>query len=243
MKIEQLIGLVFTREKLGEGGPLDDVQEDEEDEEDTDETDDDGNRYTKLDWGGGPVQVDLDPGDDLKFVTSQNPSAQFQQFMQMSIQVCLKALDIPYSFYAENFSNYSGSRQAMLQYNLASSIKRQDGQELLDELTLWRALLWIQDGQLEGVAPDDLAWQWVPTGLPWIDPLKEIQAQLAALGAKLTSRQRILRESGGGDFDDVVAELDYENKKLEAHNMSAEVVPGMIQDDEEQPQPMHGEQT
>lgn len=241
MKIDQLIGLVFKREALGEGSILDKIDGENEESEDAEEGVEEP-RYGALNLGNGPIQLDLDPGDDFKIESAQTPSTQFQQYFQTTVQVCLKSLDIPYSFYSENFSNYSGSRQALLQYNQAATVKRQDLQELLDELTLWRCLLWMQDGQLQGVAPDDLVWEWVPSGLPWIDPLKEVQAQLAALGAKITSRQRILREAGMGDFDSIVSELAYENRLLTDNGMSAEVIPGQIAVDDESPQPTHGQQ-
>lgn len=224
MKISQIFGAVFTKQTVDENDPLDQVEEDEEGAEDTGEP-----KYGKIKWGGGPVQLDLDPGDDLKFVEAHNPSTEFQAFAQTIIQIALKALDIPYSFFAENYSNYSGARQALLQYEQAAKIKRQDLQELLDEITFWRVMLWIQDGELAGVAPDDIAWQWVPSGLPWIDPLKEVQAQLAALAAGLTSRQRILRETGDADFDNVVAELQYESDKLAGAGLPTGIAPANVQ--------------
>lgn len=227
MKISQIFGAVFTRGTIDENDPLDQTQETtDEDDAETDVADP---RYGKIKWGGSPVQLDLDPGDDLKFVESHNPSTEFQAFAQTMIQISLKALDIPYSFFAENFSNYSGARQALLQYEQAAKVKRGDVQELLNEITLWRLALWTQDGPLSDVRLDDLAWQWVPSGLPWIDPLKEVQAQLAALGAGLTSRQRILRDTGDSDFDAVVAELKYESETLAAANLPTNVNPGNVQ--------------
>lgn len=225
MKISQIFGAVFTRATTDDNDPLDQVEETAEGEE----TDPAEPKYGKIRWGGSPVQLDLDEGDDLKFVESHNPSTEFQAFSQTMIQIALKALDIPYSFFAENYSNYSGARQALLQYEQAAKVKRKDLRELLDEVTLWRMILWSQDGPLAGVALDDLAWQWVPTGMPWIDPLKEVQAQLQALGAGLTSRQRILRETGDGDFDAVVRELKYEKETLAAEGLPTDVDPGNVQ--------------
>ena len=73
-----------------------------------------------------------DPGDRAEFLESKSPSTEFQAFSQVMVSVALKALDIPYSFYAENFTNYSGARQALLQYEQSAKIKRMDLQALLD---------------------------------------------------------------------------------------------------------------
>ncbi len=133
--------------------------------------------------------------------------------MQTAISMTLKSLDIPYSFYDESFTNYSGSRQALLQYELSAQIKRDDVQALLDHLTAWRISLWLQDGVLAGDL-SEIEWEWIPKGIGWIDPLKEIQANIAAIGAGLESRTQILKETTGREFEDVAAELQRENEIL-----------------------------
>ena len=207
MKVSQLFGLVFYRER----------SETNEDGEDTlgktSTSDDDGSGY-EVDFGRGPLKLDLDAGDRAEFLESRSPSTEFQSFSQTMIAVALKALDIPYSFFAENFTNYSGARQALLQYEQSAKVKRGDLQTMLDHLTAWRIGLWIQDGELPGVSFDDLSWEWIPTGVPWIDPLKEINADIAAIGAGLSSRTRRLREQGM-DFYEVADELAAEKKYLE----------------------------
>ena len=82
---------------------------------------------------------------------------------------------------------------------------------MLDHLTCWRINLWIQDGVLPGVNLSDMRWEWIPAGMPWIDPLKEINADIAAIGAGLSSRTRRLREQGI-DFYELADELAAEQK-------------------------------
>ncbi len=55
------------------------------------------------------------------------------------------------------------------------------------------------------IAPKDFAWEWVSSSLPWIDPLKEAQAQIMLLGANLESEVHLLKQQGR-DFRDVIAE-------------------------------------
>ena len=203
LKVEQLFALALYRqsdEEIGEHTA-------------TAETDDDeggsGGPGYEVDFGDGPIKLDLDIGDKAEFLQSQNPSTNAQQFIQTCIQIALKSLDIPFSFYAENYTNYSGARQALLQYQQSADIKRQDNQELLDDVTEWKIELWIADGSLAEFSAADLAslsWEWVPTGIPWIDPLKEITAQQKAIATRIDSRTRICR-ARGIVFRDLVDEI------------------------------------
>lgn len=201
-KVEQLFALVLKREALDGTG----------DTSETTVTDEDGTERTQyeVDFGKGPVKLDLDPGDDAEFLESQHPSANFQAFTQLVLMVGLKALDIPYSFYDESHTNFFGSRGAWLHYERASQDKRETLQELLDRITLWRTQLWILDGELElprGMTVGDVAWEWVPMGMPWWDPAKEINGDLLAIGAGLDHPQRITKERGRGDWYDNVDEI------------------------------------
>lgn len=212
-KISQIIGMIF---KLGKNDdPLTQVADGQEGQADTGAP-----KYGKVQWGGGSIQLELDHEDELEQLESKNPSGETQAFWTQMIQLALKALDIPYSFFAENYSNYSGARQALLQYEESAKIKRNDLRELLDHLTHWRLMLYLLDGELPGVSIDDLRWEWIPSGLPWIDPLKEVTADITAIGAGLTSRTQVLRERGGRDFYDVVDEIADENAYLDEKKLS-----------------------
>lgn len=207
-KIAQLFGAVIKVAK--DDNPL--KQAAEESEEDGDS---EGTKYGRINWAGGPMQFNIDSDDSIEFLQSNNPSTQSQQFWVQMIILALKALDIPYSFFDEAYTNYSGARQALLQYEDSCKVKREDVQSLLNQLLLWRCILWIQDGCLPGVSLSDLRWMWVPNGIPWIDPMKEVTADIAAMGAGLTSRQRVCREKYGADFFEVARELARETKYLE----------------------------
>jgi capsid protein len=164
------------------------------------------NKY-EVDFGKGPVKLELDPGDRAEFLDVNHPSSEFQQFTELVIQVALKALDIPFSFYNESFTNFFGSRAAWLHYQRSCKSKTADIEELLDELTYWRLTLAILDGELtlpRGMTLGDLWWEWVPTGMPWWDPAKEINGDLLAIGAGLDNPQRITKERGRGDWYDNV---------------------------------------
>lgn len=162
-----------------------------------------GKKDLKLDFGRGPVFLDLGVDEDAKFLDSNNPSQNFQQFNQLVIMVALKALDIPYSFYDEKHTNFFGSRGAWLHYERSCYDKREDVRETLMRLTIWVLSLAILNDELvlpPGMTLRDLDFEWVPKGMPWWDPAKEITGERKAIASGLDNPQRICKERGRGDF-------------------------------------------
>lgn len=201
MKISQLFALALYRDVVDDEKPSDRLSED-------------GDGY-EVDLGKGPLKIELRPGDKADFLESKTPSAETQQFCELVIQIALKSLDIPYSFFNESFTNYSGSRGALLQYERSTQSKRAENIDLLDWYTSWRLIMCLVDGELPGADPNALinAWEWHAAGVPWLDPLKEILAMKEEVAMGVNSRTRILRERNI-EFDDVVDELEYESNRL-----------------------------
>jgi capsid protein len=135
MKVEQLFALAIFRDALDSAGET----------TATEEEDADGKTKTsyEVDFGKGPVLLDLDPGDDAKFLTSSSPSSNFQQFTQLVLTVGLKALDIPFSFFDESHTNFFGSRGAWLHYERACTDKREALVEMQNRMLIWRLMLAI----------------------------------------------------------------------------------------------------
>lgn len=157
----------------------------------------------QIDFGNSPVFLDLDPDETAEFLESKTPAQEFQQFMLRVIDIALKALDIPYSFYDESFTNFFGSRAAWMHYDRACRDKRADLLDILYELTEWRLSLAIMDGELvlpKGVTLADLGCEWVPTGMPWWDPAKEVNGDLKAIEAGFDTFQNTTKRRGGGDW-------------------------------------------
>lgn len=216
-KVSQLFALAFYRdaeESVVEPQSESDVAQDEEYEPQE-------ARY-KVDFGKGPVQLDLDPGDRAEFLESKTPSTEFQNFTQLVIQVALKALDIPYSFYDESHTNFFGSRAAWLHYERSCRDKRDDQIELRRSYTIWKLQTWIRDGRLvlpRGMRISDLYWEWQPRGMPWWDPSKEVRGHVEAIAAGLDTPQRVCKQ-GDTDFYDNINEI----AKAQAYAASKGVV-------------------
>ncbi|MCE9605075.1 MAG: phage portal protein [Planctomycetia bacterium] len=233
MKVAQLFALaIFSNvsEDIGVTLPGASDADDEEEAEEGEEADDAEGKY-KVDLGGGPIKLELQDRDRAEFLESKSPSVEFQQFVNTSIAVALKSLDIPYTFYDESFTNYSGGRQALLQYEDSAESKRSDNRELLDALTRWRLALAIADGELTlpaGVEFDALEWEWVSTGIPWIDPLKEINASIAARNGGFDSTPSICKVSGKDAYALAKEEADYQAYRKDLKLPHSLVEPGAV---------------
>lgn len=200
LKVAQMFGLKITRQFDGLGGyGQQRVAEAEDDETESDD------KY-EVNLAKGPFQLDMDPGDDASFLTAATPAEESVEFLKLIIYIALKALDLPISFFDESQTNFFGSRGALLHYLRSCESKIEDLQEFLNWLTEWLVLLWVIDGELE-LPPDmtveDLVWDWVPIGVPWWDPSKEVIGASNAILAALDNPQRICR-AGGTDFYDNV---------------------------------------
>jgi capsid protein len=205
-KITQLFALAITREVA----------------DFDDETDDGGGGYS-VDFGKGPVKLELDPGDKADFLESKHPSTEFQSFMQVTLQAALKALDIPWSFYDEAYTNFFGSKAALMQYQQSCQSKRDDLRELLDRITVWRMSQWVANGTLQlpgGMTVNDLSWDWVPAGVPWWDSSKEVAGDLEAINGGLRTRTEIRRERFGDDWKDVIRKLAEEQAFMDEVGVS-----------------------
>lgn len=186
------------------------------------ETEGDQSEFT-VDFGKGPFVLDLDSDDDVEFLESKQPSEEFQSYMEVMIILCLKALDIPYSFYNESFTNYSGARQALILYEQSAKEKREDVKDLLNTLTYWRLQMWIVDGVIKlpaGMSISDVKWEWQPSGIPWIDPLKEAKGDRESIDGFLNSRQRIAKRMGQ-DWHEILDELQAEDEEIKQRGLES----------------------
>jgi capsid protein len=174
------------------------------------------------DFGKAPLILDLDPGDKAEFLESKTPSTEFQAFIQLSLQIALKSLDIPWSFLDESHTNYSGSRIATLQYIKSCESKRRDVELLLDQITYWIISNWVAQGVVElpgGMTMKDVKWKWIPAGTPWFNPAEEGQADIDLINAGLKTRTEVRLEKFGDNWKDVADRLKDEEEYINELNL------------------------
>lgn len=199
MKIEQLFGIKYTSASGEAMAPTSGVIDDDEDGEEKPP-------YT-IDFGKGIFQLHLDEGDDAEFMQGNSPSQSFQEFWKTLIIVALKALDIPFSFFDESFTNFFGSRGSLMQYVKSCNDKRADQVDFLRWWTNWRVALAVADGELKlpaGMKIADIAYKWVAAGVPWWDPAKEVRGDAMAVAAGFDNYEDVCMRAGtGSPYDNI----------------------------------------
>lgn len=193
LKVEQLFAMAVFRKAESAAAPF---------SEDASQGDSQRKRY-EIDFGRGPIFIDLDPGDDAKFLKSDSPGANSREFLMAVIMIALKTLNIPFSFFDESFTNFFGSRSAWLHYERSCEANHQNIQELLNWWFMWRLQLGVQDGEIRiprGLTLRRPWWEWVPAGMPWWDPVKEINGDNQAVMAGYTDPENVCKKRNQGNW-------------------------------------------
>jgi len=227
VKLDQIFGVAFTRE-----AGADDLGDDLA----LNGADDDGQLPADAEHGRAGYEIgqgvrgfDLDSGEGVELLQSKNPSSQTQDFLQLSILLAIKCLDLPYDLLDSSKSTYSGNRSGWLHYERAAVTKREDQLELHRRYTLFRLRRWMLPTSFSGtgelvlpssMAMDDLRWKWVPRGIPWWKPQEELTTDLMAAAAGLKDFQQICDERGLGIWRDNVATIAAQMKQAQADGIS-----------------------
>lgn len=167
----------------------------------------------------GAMVLEMAKDDEAKFLNDRNPSNEWKAFMEMVISMALKSLDIPFSFYQENFTNFFGSKSALILYLKSCVAKRRNLRERwLNPWTQWQLNGLKMRNEFRSLrALDAIPFRWIALGTPWANPLQEVQASIMEIGMGMTSRKRKVMEIYGEDVYDIIDEIkdeeDYMRKQ------------------------------
>ncbi|MTH95722.1 phage portal protein [Roseibium sp. RKSG952] len=158
----------------------------------------------------GTLQVLL-PGEDVRFSSPADVGGGYEAFQYRTLLAVAASLGLPYHLVTGDVrqANYSSLRAELVEF------RRRIGQlqhgVIAHQLCrpVWRR--WLETAALSGaVQPGDLdaaqPVQWIPPRWDWVDPLKDIQAQVLAMEAGITSRRKVVEATG---YD--IEEIDREN--------------------------------
>ncbi len=213
LKVEQMFALAFFRDASAAPPILDPDGEPQEV----------GGYEVKLD--GSSMVLDMDPGDDAKFLKSDAPGGNTVQFLEAVIAIALKSLDIPFSFYDESFTNFFGSRAAWQHYERSCKDKRDRLIEFLDWWIGWRVMQEVLTNKIKlpaGLTLETPWWEWVPDGMPWWDPVKEINGDNMAIQGGFTCPQKVTKQRGGGDLYDNIDRIAEAQEYAESKGVKLE---------------------
>tara|TARA_R100001463_G_scaffold96145_2_gene150667 strand:+ start:1410 stop:2828 length:1419 start_codon:yes stop_codon:yes gene_type:complete len=225
-KVAQLFALSITREAnwgLGD-----------------DNADDDSDPNRMVSFDKGPQILDLDAGEEANFLTAGTPETATQDFWKDMISMTLKSLNIPYSFWDESYTNFNGSRTALILYLRSCEKDRERQVAFRNDWFMWRLKVGILKGEIKLPASFDIDpknWLWVPDGLQYWDTMKEASADVTLIENGLRSRTEIRRERFGDEWADVARKLAEEQALLEELN----IVPPDLRPEPQPQEPFNGE--
>ena len=163
-------------------------------------------RITELDYG---LLFHGKPGEKIEGVTRNIPGSNFSDSLRMFLRLLGLPLGLPLELILLDWTNgnYSQSR-AVLEQAYQGFIEIQQLMEdcYYTPLADWRIELWRKELKL-GSGPVQFAW--IKPTFPWIDQLKEAEAQAKKLDRCLVSHGSVCK-SLNADRDDVVNARDGE---------------------------------
>lgn len=185
-----------------------------------DEISHDPNEY---EMGPGVVNV-MNPGEDVTFADPKRPSSGFDAFMRAISEQIGAALEVPADLLLKAFdASYSASRAALLEAWKAFKMRREwftsDFCRPIYEIWMSEA---VARGRISapGFFTDPIiraAWlgsEWIGPSQGQLDPVKEITAEILAIGEGITTREQATVKLNGGHWDSNIEEIARENKRL-----------------------------
>ena len=194
------------------------------------EADPDGAAIASLE--PGTMQVLL-PGEDVRFSSPADVGGGYEAFQYRTLLAVSASLGLPYHLVTGDVrqANYSSLRAELVEF------RRRVGQlqhgVIVHQLcrAVWRR--WLETAALSGALDldDPVAArpvQWIPPRWDWVDPLKDIQAQVLAMEAGITSRRKVV-EGTGYDIEEVDRENAADAKRAAGLGLRYRTSPGETQ--------------
>lgn len=166
----------------------------------------------------GMVFDDLMPGEEIGMIDTNRPNTNLEAFRQGQLRAVAAGLDISYSSLSRDYNGtYSAQRQELIeQWGAYGVLQAEFGSRAVQpvyEDFLSAAILSGQlklPADLDPLSLDDAIL--VGPQMPWIDPLKEMQANKGLERAGYKSAQQTIRERGGNP-NDVMEQIRIWRKK------------------------------
>ncbi|WP_373504671.1 phage portal protein [Aestuariivirga sp.] len=180
----------------------------------------------------GTMQVLL-PGEDVKFSSPADVGGGYEAFQYRTLLAVSASLGLPYHLVTGDVrqANYSSLRAELVEFRR----RMQQLQYGVMAHQLCRPIWarWMETALLAGaIELDDAvtarAVQWIPPRWDWVDPLKDIQAQVLAMEAGITSRRKVV-EATGYDIEEVDRENATDMKRAADLGLGYRTGPGTTQ--------------
>ncbi len=159
--------------------------------------------------------VRLDPGEEIDTPSPPDSGPTYEPFQYRTLLQVSAALGVPYSYVSNDLAkaNFANSRLSIIEFRRRLSAWQH--RVLIHQLCKPVWARWMDTAVMAGsldlpdYAAQRRAWQksdWLPPKWDWVDPLKDISAEVAEIEAGLKSRSMAMAQRGY-DADRVDAEI------------------------------------
>lgn len=169
------------------------------------------------DLSPGTIQY-LGDGEGIAFSDPARPGTTLAPYVEWALHGVAAALRYPYELLAKQFTNnFSGGRLALIdgritfkvwQGCLIEQALEPVWHRFIDQCVFQGAIN-IDPVKYEENRDHFLQHAWIPPGWPWVDPEKEVTADLAAIAGGLQTETESLA-ARGRDFDETLAQRERE---------------------------------
>ncbi len=151
----------------------------------------------------GYIFDNLLPGEEVGTIASNRPNTQLQEFRNSQLRAAASGSGASYSSISKDYSGtYSSQRQELVESQPSYSRMREYFTSVF-MVPVWERFVTmaVTQGLINAPASLDLASlmraDFRGPSMPWIDPKKEIEADVAAIEGRIKSRAQVIRERGG----------------------------------------------
>ena len=173
----------------------------------------------------GPGQINImEPGEDVTFADPKRPAGGFDAFVTSISSQIGAALEVPADLLLKKFNaSYSASRAALLEAWKAFKMRRE---WLADDFCRPIYEVWMSEAVARGriyapgfftnpaIRAAYLGSEWIGPSQGQLDPVKEITAEILAVGEGFSTHSQSTTKLNGGQWDANVDQLLLENEKL-----------------------------
>ena len=168
--------------------------------------------------------VKLLPGEDVKFTEPGDVGGMYTEFMRVQLRAVAAGLGITYEQLTGDLErvNYSSIRAGLLEFRRRCEQFQHQVMVFQFCRPVWRA--WIEAAAVAGaISPRDYARnrdayldvEWRPPSWDWVDPLKDMNAEVAAVRAGFKPRSAVINEMGY-DEEDVDRQVAADNARSDS---------------------------
>jgi len=158
----------------------------------------------------------LMPGESIEQIKPEHPGTNYPEFISLILRLVGLPLGLPLELVLLDFSqtNFSSARASLIQAqrtfkNHQNSFRK----TILERIWRWRISKFMKEGLLPNIK-DAFSHRWITPGWPYIDPDKEMQANMLAIDAGLSTLS-ITAAGLGYDYEELLAQRAKEIKIME----------------------------